>query len=143
MKLLLKSCIALTLATIMLGVVALYENNSIAKSDERLESSVIMWIKDSEMRVKNNVKKLETLDNGLSVYSYKFHHDNNTYVGLMADDVARHKQFKRHVIHMGDGLFTIDYEKIGLHQITMDQWKSSGISAMRSARDIAQSENNK
>lgn len=143
MKLLFKSGLALTMATILLGVLGLYENISEAKSDERLENSVIIWIKDSELRVKNNIKKLKTLDNGLSVFSYKFHHDTNTYVGLMADDVARHKQFKRHVVHMGDGFFTIDYEKIGLHQVTLDQWNTDGVSAMRSATNIAHSENNR
>lgn len=42
----------------------------------------------SDRRLKHDIRKVGTLDNGLNVYAYKLMHSRPTQIGLMADEVA-------------------------------------------------------
>src|SRR6185312_4576135 len=41
----------------------------------------------SDRRLKHDIKRIGTLFNGMSVYSFKYHGDQTTHMGLMADEV--------------------------------------------------------
>lgn len=43
----------------------------------------------SDRRLKTDIKRVGQLDNGLSVYSYRYKGENETQIGLMADEVER------------------------------------------------------
>lgn len=61
----------------------------------------------SDRRVKDDVKKVGKLDNGLPVYSYKYKGDDTTQIGLMAQDVK-----KKNPAAVGEvgGIMTVNYD---------------------------------
>ncbi len=104
------------------------------KSAERLDVNFVEMVKKSEQQIKQNVTKIFTLKNGLSIFSYQYKRTpQNTYIGLMADDVARHNVFKAYVIHMGEGRYVINYDKLGLHPVSLETFEKEGLAALTSA----------
>ena len=104
------------------------------KSFDRLDVNFVEMVSRSEKMIKQNVEKILTLKSGLTIFSYQYKHDpRNTYIGLMADDVAAHKLFKPYVIHMGEGRYAINYEKLGLHPVTLETWEKEGLAALTTA----------
>jgi hypothetical protein len=43
--------------------------------------------KFSDSRLKTDIKRVGTLDNGLPVYTFRYHGDPQVHMGLMAQDV--------------------------------------------------------
>jgi hypothetical protein len=85
----------------------------------------------AEQRIKSDIKELETLPNGLKLYSYKYRKDPNTYVGLLATDLAANEAFRHYVVDMGDGFYTINYPALKLHQATLEEYKRLGLAALK------------
>ena len=129
----------LILIAFMLIPLGFYESVSQAKdkSETRLDENFIEMVKQSEEQIKRNVTKLATLKSGISIYSYQFFNDQTVYVGLMADDLAKIATFKPYVVHMGEGHYAINYEKLGLSPITIKTWELEGLSAMQARTNIA------
>ena len=64
----------------------------------------------SDRRLKKNVQKLETLSDGLGLYSYEYLWSNEARVGVMADEVATLRPWA-----LGDtilGYKTVNYERL-------------------------------
>ena len=104
-----------------------------AKNGARLDVELVEMVARSERRIKRNIEKLLTLSNGLGLYSFQYKNDPNTYVGLMADELAKSKTFKPFVIHMGEGSYAINYEKLGIHPITYETFEKEGLAALQNA----------
>lgn len=85
----------------------------------------------AEQRIKSDIKELVTLPNGLKLYSYKYRTDPNTYVGLLATDLAASEAFRHYVVDMGDGFYTINYPALKLHQATLEEYKRLGLAALK------------
>ncbi|GAA0420804.1 hypothetical protein GCM10009133_31540 [Cocleimonas flava] len=83
----------------------------------------------SDIRLKQNIKYLRTLENGLKIYSFKYltnvSNSKETQVGVMAQDLLNDSRYKDAVIRMKDNHFAVNYRSIGLKMITLDQWKAS------------------
>jgi hypothetical protein len=61
----------------------------------------------SDIRLKENVRRVGQLDNGLPVYSYNYKGHGTPQIGLMAQDVA---QVKPHAVaDIGGGLLGVNY----------------------------------
>lgn len=68
----------------------------------------------SDRRVKDNIRRVGTLDNGLPVYTFTYKDDprGTTVMGVMADEVE--KVVPEAVIKQADGHFdAVDYSKLG------------------------------
>jgi len=64
-------------------------------------------MKYSDRRLKTDIKRVGTLDNGLPVYSYRFGNSPVTEIGLMADEV---EAFAPHAVaEAGNGFKMVDY----------------------------------
>lgn len=139
MNFIFKIGLQLVLVALILAPLGFYDSASRAesKSEERLDANYVEMVARSEEKIKRNVSKLATLKTGISIYSYQYQNDETTYVGLMANDLAKNKLFKPYVIHMGEGHYAINYEKLGLYPITFDTWEKEGLVAMQSATNIA------
>ena len=67
-------------------------------------------IAGSDRRLKEDIKKVGQLDNGLNVYTYKYLNGKTTYVGVMADEV---KDIMPEALGPTmDGFMTVNYGKI-------------------------------
>lgn len=62
----------------------------------------------SDRRLKTDIKRIGRTDDGLPIYSYKYKGDNQTQIGMMADEVERkHPE----AVGVAAGYKTVDYEK--------------------------------
>lgn len=64
----------------------------------------------SDRRLKEDIKKVGQLDNGLNVYTYKYLNGKTTYVGVMADEVA--EVMPEALGPTMNGFMTVDYGKV-------------------------------
>lgn len=62
----------------------------------------------SDRRAKTDIKPVGQLDNGLTVYSYRYKGENETHIGLMADEVE--KAIPHAVKEGSDGLKRVRYD---------------------------------
>jgi hypothetical protein len=68
----------------------------------------------SDRRLKTNVRRVKTLDNGIIIYSYRYKGDDRNFVGVMAQDIQKLKKF-RHAVRRGkNGYLEVNYGKLGL-----------------------------
>lgn len=66
------------------------------------------WARSSDARVKEDIVRVGTLDNGLPVYVYRYKRgDTRPQIGLMAQDVIKTKPWA--VSTMSDGYLGVDY----------------------------------
>lgn len=66
----------------------------------------------SDMRVKRDVARVGTAENGLPIYNFKYLWSNKTYQGVMAQDVLAHTP--EAVVHGPLGLLSVKYDVLGL-----------------------------
>ncbi len=129
-----------------LSLLGFFDTNSQAKNDtlrvsDTLENNEnISKIRDYEENIKHKFNKLLTLENGLNIYSFQYKSEPTIYVGFLAHDLAQNEKFKQFVIHMGDGHYAIDYEKLGFQPITLATWQKAGINAFKTTTSIASQE---
>lgn len=142
----LKSIFIIIMIALALSLLGFFETNSQAKNDTlRISETIelndkISKIQASEERIKHNINKLSTLENGLNVYSFQYKSEPTTYVGFLAHELAQNNKFKEFVIHMGDGHYAIHYEKLGFQPITLKSWQQAGMSAFKTSTSIASQE---
>ncbi|MBY5358620.1 tail fiber domain-containing protein [Rhizobium leguminosarum] len=67
------------------------------------------WAMGSDRRLKENIRRVGTLDNGLPVYSFRYKKGGPTQIGLMSDDVR--EVHPESVFEDADGFDRVDYEK--------------------------------
>lgn len=80
---------------------------------------------DSDMRLKKDIKYLSELQNGIKLYSFKYLWSDQTYVGVMAQDLLQHTKYKHAVMQKKDNFYAVYYHMLGLKMITLDQWQES------------------
>jgi hypothetical protein len=78
----------------------------------------------SDIRLKHDIVPLGRLDNGLGVYRFSYNGSSKVYVGVMAQEVQSIKP--EAVVRGRDGYLRVNYERLGLHLQTWDQWLASG-----------------
>ena len=81
----------------------------------------------SDARLKEDISHLITLENGLSIYSFRYNEESETFVGVMAQEVLGIPSLADAVIKMDSGFYAVNYDTLGLQMITIEQWlQSSG-----------------
>jgi hypothetical protein len=78
----------------------------------------------SDIRAKHAISLLGQLDNGLGLYRFSYLGSDQAYVGVMAQEVESLRPDA--VIHGGDGYLRVDYDKLGLHMQTWEDWIAAG-----------------
>lgn len=74
-----------------------------------LGASLIKAIPWSDMRLKTDIKRVGTLDNGLGVYSYRLKGENHYQIGVMAQEVA--EVHPEAIVHDPSGFMKVDYHR--------------------------------
>lgn len=77
----------------------------------------------SDMRLKKDIVYLATLENGIRLYSFRYIRDDATvHVGVMAQDLLGQEAYRDAVIMMKTGFYAVNYEKLGLRMVTLNEW---------------------
>ena len=82
---------------------------NIAEGTGALSGSTTSTTQASDERLKHDIKKIGTANDGLPIYSFKYKGDDQTRIGFMAQDVE--KKMPEAVGVMG-GYKTVDYDKV-------------------------------
>ena len=67
----------------------------------------------SDRRDKTSVHLVDTLPNGLKLYSFKYVSTPGDYVGVMAQDILRDPRYRRAVSIGSDGHYLVNYTNSG------------------------------
>lgn len=78
----------------------------------------------SDENAKTDIVKVSTLDNGLSLYRFRYRWSDQQFVGVMAQEVQR--IVPDAVARRRDGYLYVDYGKLGLAPMTWEAWQTGG-----------------
>lgn len=80
----------------------------------------------SDIRLKSNIEALSNSREGYSLYKFQYIDENNenTYVGVMAQDIISRNP--EAVIQNEAGFYMVRYAQLGLKMVTLKQWESEG-----------------
>jgi hypothetical protein len=84
----------------------------------------------SDMRLKQDIEHIATLENGLKLYSFKYLWDDTDRVGVLAQDLLANPAHKHAVVSMSNGFYAVNYAALGLRMSTLDAWRESGPTAV-------------
>lgn len=77
----------------------------------------------SDIRLKTNVSALEYFENEIQLYSFRYIWSDTCYVGVMAQDIIiSHPEA---VIQHSSGYYLVDYAKLGLKMVTLDEYNKN------------------
>ena len=77
----------------------------------------------SDIRVKRDIFEVGRLANGLGLYSYRYDGSYQYYVGVMGHEVAK---INHAAVRRGpDGYLRVNYQRLGLKEMTWDEWRAS------------------
>ena len=75
----------------------------------------------SDRRLKQDVKRVGALPNGLPLYSFRYKWGGPTFVGLMAQDVLR--VMPDAVRTDPEGFYRVDYALLGTRMMALPEWR--------------------
>jgi hypothetical protein len=78
----------------------------------------------SDIRAKHDIVLLGHLDNGLGFYRFSYNGSDKAYVGVMAQEVQAVEPDA--VVRGTDGYLRVNYDRLGLHMQTWEEWVASG-----------------
>ena len=92
----------------------------------------------SDERLKRDIKYVDTLPNGLKVYSFRYWNDDRTFVGVVAQNLLAYERFSHAVIENESGYYMVDLAALGL-EIAGDreQYLEAGQKAVAEAKPVA------
>ncbi len=76
----------------------------------------------SDRRLKTQIQYIETLHDGIKLYSFKYIWGGPTHIGVMAQDLLL--THPKAVILGRDGYYSVDYAQLGLTMTTETEWHS-------------------
>ena len=77
----------------------------------------------SDIRFKRDIEPVARLDNGLSLYRYRYMWSDKLYVGVMAQEVAAIEPAA--VMRAADGYLRVNYARLGLRLETWREWSAA------------------
>ena len=79
----------------------------------------------SDERAKRDIEPVGTLQNGIRLYRFRYLHDDQLYVGVIAQEVEQ--VVPAAVVHGNEGLLRVNYRMLGIDLMRWEQWKASRI----------------
>lgn len=76
----------------------------------------------SDIRIKRDIHEVGATPDGLKLYSFRYNGDEETFVGVMAQDVL--EVMPEAVVTRADGFYAVDYGMLGLEMISLDKWRA-------------------
>lgn len=92
----------------------------------------------SDRRLKRDIVHLGTLHDGMRIYSFRYLWSDETYVGVIAQDLLTDPRWRDAVSLGPEGYYAVAYEMLDLDMATWDDWTRHGLKAVvRGARPAA------
>lgn len=88
----------------------------------------------SDRRLKRDIILLATLENGMKLYSFRYIWSDTVYVGLMAQDLLLHREWRAAVVRLPNGFYVVNYAALGLRMTTLEEWSRAGLAAVVCAK---------
>ena len=91
----------------------------------------------SDLRLKQDICPVETLPNGLQLYSFRYWNDDRTFIGVMAQDLLKDERF-RHAVSQGkSGYYIVDPAALGLDVVgSREEFFEAGQRALDGAEPV-------
>jgi hypothetical protein len=86
---------------------------------------------ESDVRLKRDIEHLATRPDGLPIYAFKYHWDDEVHVGVMAQDLLQNELWRPAVLTKPNGYYAVDYGRLGLRMTTLDDWQARRMAALR------------
>lgn len=77
----------------------------------------------SDRRLKRDIRRIGTSPSGLAIYSFRYVWGGPTFVGVMAQDLLESRP--EAVIETESGYFMVDYDKIDVKMMTLEEYLTS------------------
>ena len=95
-------------------------------------------VEPSDIRLKNDIQLLTTLENGINIYSFRYKSaPEKVYVGVMAQELLENPVWREAVIMQKNGFYAVNYSKLGLKMVTLEEWKNEGTASIHKSRNDA------
>ena len=76
----------------------------------------------SDARLKQDIRPVGMLPNGLHLYAFHYLNDDRTFVGVVAQDVLKDARFRAAVSMDKNGYYVVDYRALGV-EIAGSRWQ--------------------
>ena len=91
----------------------------------------------SDERLKQDIKHVDTLPNGLQLYSFHYWNDDRTFVSVMAQDLLKDERFSHAVIEGDSGYYMVNLGALGLGiEGSSEQFFEAGQKALAEAKPV-------
>ena len=97
--------------------------NTVGRDLSNIANKVSSWF--SDRRLKRSIKYIKTLDNGIKIYSFKYLWSNQTFVGVMAQDLIG-TEFES-AVRTHIGIYIVDYSKLGFNMMTLEEYEATTV----------------
>ena len=81
------------------------------------------YAQPSDQRLKRDITPIVVTDSGIQLYSFKYLWSDQVYVGVMAQELLNNPQWKEAVITKQNGFYAVNYSKLGLEMMTLEQYQ--------------------
>jgi hypothetical protein len=79
----------------------------------------------SDIRLKRDIEPVGRLDNGLTLYRFRYRWSDEVFVGVMAQEVL---SIEPDAVIVGeDGFYRVDYARLGIRMMEWDAWVASRV----------------
>ncbi len=68
----------------------------------------------SDERLKRDIAPVDTLPNGIRLYSFRYWNDDRVFVGVMAQDLLQEERFRHAVVADESGYYRVNFSSLGL-----------------------------
>jgi hypothetical protein len=93
-------------------------------------SGGVCYLGASDRRLKRDIVHIATLSDGIKLYAFRYLWSDIVYVGVMAQDLLEDARWRHAVITGEDGFYVVDYDRLDLAMVTLDQWNEHGLDAV-------------
>lgn len=83
----------------------------------------------SDARLKKDAKLVDTLDNGVNLYAFRYIGDDQVFVGVMAQEILAMPEYASAVTTSANGYYSVNYSEIGLVTTDIDAMNVAGQAA--------------
>ncbi|WP_145307150.1 tail fiber domain-containing protein, partial [Sinorhizobium medicae] len=88
----------------------------------------------SDRRLKRDIARLAELANGLGIYRFRYLWSDEVFVGVMAQEVL--EVMPEAVVIGSDGYMRVNYTKLGIEMLSLEQWTSRLVAGVPSSRAL-------
>lgn len=87
----------------------------------------------SDIQLKEDIRHLSTLENGLRIYAFRYRGDPRYFTGVLAQEIAANPEFALAVHRGSHGFLIVDYAKLGLEIHNVKAIRSASNKAIQRA----------